>query len=378
MAKQKIAWLLPEVLEGSGGHRTIFNKINKLHENGYLNDIYFYSTHESRLSEAITNLETYFHVTVNEVYAGTLLQGDYLASVATLWDGAKFVAGHPVKHKIHFIQDYEAMFNPMGDGYLLGENAYTYDVTPIVLGKWLWKMMRFYYGKSPYLCNFGVDKNIYFHENDNRNREKAVCFIYQPEKPRRGHRIGLEALGIVKHEIPDAQIYLYGSKEDAHVWYEADNLKLLKPTELGDFYRRCSVGLCISSSNPSRIPFEMMACGLPVVDIYRTNNLYDYNDHSIYLAHQSPESIATAIIQLLKSEKARNNLSKGGIELTDNAAIESEDEDFFKAFEAIVAGKKPDIEDIPVIYQRGAVISPDINSMPLNNFLGRQKTLLEQ
>ena len=37
------------------------------------------------------------------------------------------------------------------------------------------------------------------------------------------------------------------------------DLGLVSPTACADLYRRCSVGLCVSSSNPSRIPFEMMS-----------------------------------------------------------------------------------------------------------------------
>lgn len=376
MQKNNIAWMLPAVLEGSGGHRTIFNKINTLQKNGFNNDIYFYSLHESELPGAIENLERFFEVNVSKIFPGHALQNDYLVSIATLWDGARLVAYHNTPYKIHFIQDYEAMFNPMGDGYLLAENAYTYDITPIVLGRWLWKMMSYFYDKKSFLCDFGVDKDIYYSREDNPVREKSVCFIFQPEKPRRAHRIGIEALGIVKNEMPDVKIYFYGSSQDINIWYGIENLKLLKPEELGDFYRRCGVGLCLSTSNPSRVPFEMMACGLPVVDLYRSNNLYDYTDNSIYLAHQSPESIASAIIDILQSKKASRNLSQGGIVLTRDQGIEKEEADFLNAFKNIISNKSPEIENLKISYQRDAAIAPALRTKSLQAFLARQKTML--
>ena len=37
---KKAAWVLPVFLEGSGGHRTMFQNIQVLAENGYTNDVY--------------------------------------------------------------------------------------------------------------------------------------------------------------------------------------------------------------------------------------------------------------------------------------------------------------------------------------------------
>ena len=37
---KKAAWILPMFLEGSGGHRTMFQNIQVLAENGFVNDVY--------------------------------------------------------------------------------------------------------------------------------------------------------------------------------------------------------------------------------------------------------------------------------------------------------------------------------------------------
>lgn len=37
---KKAAWVLPMFLEGSGGHRTMFQNIQVLAENGFANDVY--------------------------------------------------------------------------------------------------------------------------------------------------------------------------------------------------------------------------------------------------------------------------------------------------------------------------------------------------
>ena len=42
---------------------------------------------------------------------------------------------------------------------------------------------------------------------------------------------------------------------------------MLEPDSLARLYNEATVGLVISLTNYSRMPKEMMACGLPVVDV---------------------------------------------------------------------------------------------------------------
>jgi hypothetical protein len=87
--------------------------------------------------------------------------------------------------------------------------------------------------------------------------------------------------------MPDVKIYLYGSSINDSLWFEHENLGLLDLASCNELYNKCSVGLCISSSNPSRIPFEMMNAGLPVVEVWRVNNLYDFNEEAMLLCKQT-------------------------------------------------------------------------------------------
>ncbi len=86
----------------------------------------------------------------------------------------------------------------------------------------------------------------------------------------------------------------------------------------------------MSASNPSRIPFEMMAAGLPVVDIYRENNLYDDPEGGVLLADSTPESIASAILKILDDNEIQNEMSKFGVEFMKNYPIEKGFEQFGK------------------------------------------------
>ena len=58
----------------------------------------------------------------------------------------------------------------------------------------------------------------------------------------------------------------------------------------------------------------MMATGLPVVELYRENNLYDMPNESVLLAESTPEGLATAIMKILKDNKLQEKMSKAGIQ----------------------------------------------------------------
>lgn len=329
IGKKRIAWFLPEVIKGSGGHRTIIQNANALVKAGYSCDLYFdedfYST-----SETMKNLLVkYFGECLCDVYIGSILRGKYdlvIATHAVLT--ADYAKNCDCLNKAYFIQDFEPWFMPMGELYISMEETYNYNFKGVSIGRWLAHKIENEYNTKMKYFNFCADLNIY-HKLDNIDKEDAVCFIYQPEKPRRCSSLGLRALSLVKKLRPEIKIYLYGSNSNA-TGYDFDNLHIINLEECNKLYNKCRVGLCISASNPSRIPFEMMASGLPVVDLYKENNLYDMPDEGVLLADATPESIATAIIKIYDDKKLADKMSKFGQKYMKDYSIE-------KGFEQFVA-----------------------------------------
>ena len=357
MVKNKIAWFIPMPIEVSGGHRTILQHAQYLVDNGYECHMYFEDTGEGFTARRLVKIiEKYFGKYDFKYFLGYELKENYDLIFATVWFTAKPVREqNPDILKAYFIQDYEALFNPMGDSYLLAENSYKYGLHPITIGKWLTsKMINDYKTPSNYF-DFCADLNIY-HKTPSIKREKAICFIYQPEKPRRCSILGVEALGIVKHHIPDIKIYLYGSKKNINCGFDHENLHLLDINECNDLYNKCMAGLCISASNPSRIPFEMMASGLPVVDIFMENNLYDMPEEGVLLAEHTPESIAQAIITLINDEELRNNMSDFSTAYMKKRDLDTGHKQFLHGVNKILANEeKTQIEKVAKIYKKAPI-----------------------
>lgn len=308
----KAAWIVPKFTQGGGGARTILQNANYLALHGWLSDLYIDGAQGEDATSITNELKQYFEECFCNVYIGCDLRHAYDVVLATYSIHTPEIAYYAdVKHKVYFVQDFEPWFEAMGDAYLQRERGYAYGLHGISIGRWLTYKLQKEYAMPMSSFPFCADQTIYRRLPEVR-RERAICFIYQPEKPRRCAKLGLEALHIVKRLRPDVKLYLYGTNEPCTPGFEVEHLQLISTQECNLLYNRCVAGLCISASNPSRIPFEMMAAGLPVVDIYRENNLYDYPDEGILLARNGADALATALIQLLDDEALQQQMSQAG------------------------------------------------------------------
>jgi glycosyltransferase involved in cell wall biosynthesis len=305
MTSRSCAWLVPAPIRGSGGHRTIAQNVRALADAGWDCHLYVEDGGGSADWLSFGPLPAQFH-------EGWTLDRDFDLAFATAWFTAEPLrASRRARRKCYFIQDYEALFQPMGDSYVRAQNSFRYGFDSIAIGRWLPHRLKEELGVACASFDFCAEKSVYRASDD--KRERSVCFLYQPDKPRRLPLLGAQALAIVKRERPEVRIQLYGSDERDSLPFEAERLGLVTVEQCAELYARSAVGLCMSSTNPSRVPFEMMACGLPVVDLHGDNNRFDLPDTAALLAEPTPESIAVALIRLLDDEPERRRRSEAGL-----------------------------------------------------------------
>ncbi|MBR3225029.1 MAG: GBS Bsp-like repeat-containing protein [Atopobiaceae bacterium] len=281
----------------------------------------------------------------------------YDMAIATMHTTVSYAIAVPSRTKAYFIQDFEPWFYPMGNEYLSALSTYNEQLTPIVIGRWLAARMHDDFGHQAFVTDFCADQDIY-RPLANAPVERAVCAIWQPEKPRRCAALVEETFALLHELRPDLRLYLYGSRERcAKLHGVAQNLGLLSKEECNELYNKCLAGLCISSSNPSRIPFEMMAAGLPVVDIHAQNNLFDFCDESALLARPTPDALAEAIVRFADDDGRRIAASERGIAYMRERPACLEQEQFAQAVCQILGGSSVARRDVPApLYTNAALV----------------------
>lgn len=356
MNAKRIAWLVPGPVKGSGGHRTIYSYVQHLSRCGYQQTVHVHSpdlpTGARTAESARALIREYFGEIDCDVEVGWNVRDDHGLAIATAWWTAPVLARLALScHKAYFIQDYEPFFEAVGDDYLLAEQSYRLGLIPITIGCWLAHRMATEFGTPSGYVNFSADSQVY--RDLGRRREKAVCLIYQPEKPRRCAGIAREALGAIKFYRPDARVYVYGSERAPGFWFDHDHLGLLSRKECNDLYNRCSVGICISATNPSRVPFEMMAAGLPVVDVYRESTLFDLPEDACLLAQADPDSIAKAAISILDSPETQSAMRRRAVEFMRDYPAEREVAQFETIVRSILEGEFQGVEELSEVRRGG-------------------------
>jgi O-antigen biosynthesis protein len=142
------------------------------------------------------------------------------------------------------------------------------------------------YGNHAESFNLAYDSAIYFAGPENYSK-KRVVFYARHETRRRGVELGLLALALLKEGVPDVEIVIFGSDELPYALpFGCTSAGILSERELADLYRDATVGLSVSLTNYSLVPQEMLACGLPVVEMNLppVRAVYPEGNHGIRLA----------------------------------------------------------------------------------------------
>jgi glycosyltransferase involved in cell wall biosynthesis len=122
------------------------------------------------------------------------------------------------------------------------------------------------------------------------------------------------ALGEVVERRPDVRVVVFGDVNAPQATFEYEFAGVVDPLSLARLYNEAAVGLVISLTNYSRMPKEMMACGLPVVDVRHPSVVSAFDSGVIELAEPDIGSIADALTGLLDDGERRHRLGESGRE----------------------------------------------------------------
>lgn len=325
----RIAWIVPELIIGGGGHRNILRTAYFLSRFGHEVSLYFTGTH--REASAINrDIQDHFYPIECPVHVFNGAIGPCDVVFATHWstvDAALSTRG-VAREIVYFVQDFEPAFAPMGTEYILIENTYRQGLYHITSGPWCERILRRDFDAEADHFQFPVDRTIY-HPRPRTKTNRNILFFAKPEMPRRCFDLGILALRVFHRLYPDVEIILFGSKVAARQHYDFPvTVRGVLPSlgDLATLYANADAGLVFSTTNPSLIPYEMMACGLPVIDLARGDNALNYGGREdiALLVDPRPERMAEQIAALIDDTADRAARRERGLAFVDTFPSEED------------------------------------------------------
>ena len=316
----KIGWIVPGLIIGGGGHRNILRAAYFLEQAGHDVRLYFSDTDMTAL-ELRQTLREHFYPFAGPVQRfGGFADGEDVM-MATHWSTVSLAQSveSTVGEIMYFVQDFEPAFYPMGSEYILAENTYRQGLYAITSGPWCEHLLKKDYGMEADSFRFPVDRDIYRPRGSANARRKRVLFFAKPEMPRRCFLIGTMALREFHKLRPDYEILFFGSGS-AKQYPQDYPVKYLDivPTldDLAELYSSSAAGIVFSTTNPSLVPYEMMAAGLPVVDLDRPGNEVNYDGRRdiALLADPNPARMAAQLSSLLDDAEQLDMRRRNGLE----------------------------------------------------------------
>lgn len=226
---------------------------------------------------------------------------------ATAWITAYRILKAPSRRKCYFVQDYDAWFWPFDARRHFAEKSHELGLNMFTLGPWLEHLIKDRH--SP--CNVS---SFPFPMEDPPSPEpssvrNSIVFYVQPHKPHRGTEILLETMkqvaGVIHERRLPYELVMFGSEDNLHLRLEFPcRVEGLLPSyEIDRLLGRTHVGVSISFTNISLMPFRFIAHGAYAVDIdvpNVTENVPQEFDGLMHVAEPHPDSLSRAIMSLME------------------------------------------------------------------------------
>ena len=311
-----VAVVIPSFVRGSGGHSTIFTLVSRLEELGNTCSVWLYDPHQrmygsgavirKRILEEFTPVRAPVHRGFDD-WAGADV------ALATGWDTAYAVALLPgCRARAYLIQDHEPGFFATSAESHWAAQTYGLGFYGISASRWLRDLLARRYGQRGTWFRLGVDRGIYRPRQVKRRRD-TVIFYARAATPRRAVPLGALALEELHLRRPDTRFVFFGQAEELDLPYPYELLGVVSPELLAWHYSEATVGLCLSVTNYSLIPQEMMACGLPCVDIQGSSTEAEIGaGGGVEFGAPDPLALADALEQLLTDRARWDQRSEAG------------------------------------------------------------------
>jgi glycosyltransferase involved in cell wall biosynthesis len=314
----RVAAVVPSFRRGSGGHATIANLLRGLEALGHRTSVWVLDDEGRHATESAAEtaalFQAFFGPLAGPVRVGFAGWTGADVAMATGWQTVAQVLRLPgASARAYLVQDHEPEFYPTSAERDWAAWTYRQGLHCIAASPWLADLVRTHYGASATSFDLGIDHERYRPAAVERRTDR-VLFYARAVTPRRAVPLGLLALEELHRRRPGVEIALFGEARPVAAPFPHRTLGVLAPDALARAYSEATVGLVLSLTNPSLIPQEMLACGLPCVDVASPSMLAAYGaDGPATLAAPEPIALCEAIEALLDDPARRARQAADGL-----------------------------------------------------------------
>lgn len=314
----RLALIVPPFGFGSGGHHVVFQLARGLEQLGHVVSYWFHDPHGERPDATGATLRW----SIREQYAP--IEGPAFSGFAQ-WNGADVVLAtgwqtvYPAmalarcRSRAYLVNDHEPEFYPTSLESLFAARTYTLGLPCIVGGgPWLADLLRERYD-AHVAATFPYPVNPAFTVRAIDRRDDTIVVYGRTTTPRRAVSLALIALQELVRRRPQLRVVLFGDEGMPPLSFSYEHLGPITPEKLSWVYAEATVGVAFSLTHGSLVPHDMMACGLPVVDLDGFGTAAEHaRTGLVELAPLDPHAIADALERLLDDPAERGRRSSAG------------------------------------------------------------------
>jgi glycosyltransferase involved in cell wall biosynthesis len=300
-----IAWVVPPWSVGSGGHTTIFRLVRQMEQRGHSCSIHLFDNKgdEGRSGDQLRDEIRERFVEIDaRVFRGLDRFSGADVAVATEWRTAFPVRDLPgCREKVYLVQDDEPQFYATSSESIWAEESYRMGYRCIAYTPWMADILRDRWGLEAAYFECGTDTDVYEYAGEEGRVPGLVALYGRRETERRAVELALAGLGTAFERRPSLHVVAFGSKLGVTSPFPVDDRGVQPPATLAELYRRASVGVVFSLTTHSLVAQEMMASGLPVVELEGDNvaSALGESGEIVELAERTPDAIADAVLRLM-------------------------------------------------------------------------------
>lgn len=230
--------------------------------------------------------------------------------IATANETADFVnkLQHPQKNKFYFIQDYELWTREKEKV----DKTYTYNLKQITTTKELSSFISCKFNKKvPAVVPCGVNE-IFLTKEDKNNKAKPIILMMYHPLEKKGFKIGLEAINIIKKKL-DIQFIAFGAYTNPQINLIDNYYYKPSPEVLSSLYKKADVFLYPALEEAFGICLLEASASSCLVLSTRVGWAKEYGingENIIYIPKNDAEKISEIIQDVLINKENYQNVKK--------------------------------------------------------------------